>query len=119
MIGGEFIRHGAQQPSRLITADAKFPGMAAMPANFAPMEEWYSLKNFAPDLHVLLVQDTAGMKGAEYQRPPYPSTWVRLHGKGQGRVFKLRLWQNRLGRAARARPATPAPPPAHPAARCW
>jgi type 1 glutamine amidotransferase len=91
MIGGEFIRHGAQQPSRLITADAKFPGMAAMPANFAPMEEWYSLKNFAPDLHVLLVQDTAGMKGAEYQRPPYPSTWVRLHGKGQGRVFYTSL----------------------------
>lgn len=89
MIGGEFIRHGAQQKSRLIVADGKFPGMAAMPADWTPMEEWYSLKNFAPNLHVLLVQDTAGMKGAEYQRAPYPSTWIRMHGKG--RVFYTSL----------------------------
>jgi type 1 glutamine amidotransferase len=48
-------------------------------------EEWYALKNFAKDLHVILVQETAGMKGSCYQRPPYPSTWARMHGKG--RVF--------------------------------
>jgi type 1 glutamine amidotransferase len=89
MIGGEFIRHGAQQKSRLITADAKFPGMAAMPADWAPIEEWYSLKNFPAELHVILVQDTAGMKGAEYERAPYPSTWARMHGKG--RVFYTSL----------------------------
>ncbi len=89
MIGGEFIRHGAQQTSRLIVADAKFPGISVMPANWAPMEEWYSLKNFAPDMHVILVQDTAGMNGAEYVRPPYPSTWIRMHGKG--RVFYTNL----------------------------
>lgn len=85
MIGGEFIRHAAQQKSHVIVADAKFPGMAAMPTDWAPMEEWYSLKNFAPDMHVLLVQDTTGMVGPEYQRPNYPSTWVRMQGKG--RVF--------------------------------
>jgi type 1 glutamine amidotransferase len=89
MIGGEFIRHAAQQKSHLITTDAKFPGMDAMPADFAPVEEWYSLKNFPADLHVLLVQDTAGMKGPEYQRAPYPSTWVHMHGKG--RVFYTNL----------------------------
>ncbi len=89
MVGGEFIRHGAQQTSHLIVADPKFPGLAAVPADYGPMEEWYSLKNFAADIHVLLVQDTAGMKGAEYQRAPYPSTWVRLHGKG--RVFYTNL----------------------------
>jgi type 1 glutamine amidotransferase len=48
-------------------------------------EEWYSLKDFRHDLHVLLVQETAGMQGADYQRPPYPATWARHHGKG--RVF--------------------------------
>lgn len=85
MLGGEFIRHGSQQKSHLIVADAKFPGVSAVPADFGPLEEWYSLKNFAPDLHVLLVQDTTGMTGAEYDRPPYPSTWVKMHGKG--RVF--------------------------------
>jgi type 1 glutamine amidotransferase len=89
MLGGEFIRHGAQQTSHLIVADAKFPGVAAVPADYAPLEEWYSLKNFAPDIHVLLVQDTIGMKGAEYVRAPYPSTWVRMHG--QGRVFYTNL----------------------------
>jgi type 1 glutamine amidotransferase len=85
MLGGEFIRHGAQQTSHLIVADAKFPGVAAVPATYAMHEEWYSLKNFAADLHVLLVQDTKGMNGAEYERAPYPSTWVHPYGKG--RVF--------------------------------
>ncbi len=85
MLGGEFIRHGAQQSSHLVVADAGFPGIGAVPADYAPMEEWYSLKDFAPDLHVLLVQDTAGMKGAEYARAPYPSTWIHRYGKG--RVF--------------------------------
>lgn len=85
MLGGEFIRHGQQQVTKLTVTDPKFPGLAAVPADFAVHEEWYSLKNFAPDLHVLLVQETAGMQGDEYQRPPYPSTWVRMHGKG--RVF--------------------------------
>ena len=48
-------------------------------------EEWYSLKNFAPDLHVILVNDTAGMKGFEYERASFPATWARMHEKG--RVF--------------------------------
>jgi hypothetical protein len=90
MLGGEFIRHGEQQKSHLIAADKNFPGMAGGFADEPTLhEEWYSLKNFAPDLHVLLVQDTAGMKGAEYQRAPYPSTWVRMNGRG--RVFYTNL----------------------------
>lgn len=89
MIGGEFIRHGKQQKGRQIVVDSKFPGMAAVPAGYAPLEEWYSLKNFAPDIHVLMVQDTTGMVGDEYARPPYPSTWVRREGKG--RVFYTSL----------------------------
>ena len=85
MIGGEFIKHGAQQTTRLVCNDPAFPGAKSVPAGFGPQEEWYSLKNFSPDLHVILTQDTAGMKGNEYARPPYPSTWARMHGKG--RVF--------------------------------
>jgi hypothetical protein len=85
MLGGEFIIHGAQQQSRMIPADRHFPGMEGFPEDFNPQEEWYSLKNFAPDLHVILVQDTQGMKGSMYQRPPYPATWARPHGRG--RVF--------------------------------
>ena len=85
MLGGEFIIHGAQQKSRLIPMDMHFPGMEGFPEDFGPLEEWYSLKNFSPDLHVILVQDTHGMKGPMYQRPPYPETWARHHGRG--RVF--------------------------------
>ena len=85
MLGGEFIIHGAQQHSRMIPIDRHFPGMEDFPEDFRPLEEWYSLKNFAPNLHVILVQDTTGMKGPMYQRPPYPATWA--HTYGRGRVF--------------------------------
>lgn len=85
MLGAEFIIHGAQQPARQIVIDPKFPGMSAVPDDFGPTEEWYSLKDFSPDLHVLLLQDTSKMKGTMYQRANYPSTWARLDG--QGRVF--------------------------------
>ncbi len=89
MLGAEFIRHGKQQVAKLTAADPKFPGMSAVPAGLGLHEEWYSLKNFAPDMHVLLVQETAGMEGDDYQRPAYPCTWVRRHG--QGRVFYTSL----------------------------
>jgi hypothetical protein len=85
MLGGEFIIHGAQQPSRMIPTDKNFPGMQSFPEDFKPQEEWYSLKNFAENLDVILVQDTQGMKGNMYQRPPYPATWARSYGSG--RVF--------------------------------
>ncbi len=85
MLGGEFIIHGAQQNSKLTCVDPNFPGMDLAKTGLDLFEEWYALKNFAPDLHVLLVQETAGMKGPMYQRPPYPSTWARPYG--QGRVF--------------------------------
>lgn len=83
MIGGEFISHNKQQKARMRVVDSEFPGMPK--EDFELFEEWYSLKNIADDLHVLLVQETEGMEGHEYQRPPYPATWARMHG--QGRVF--------------------------------
>jgi uncharacterized protein len=55
MIGAEFIIHGSQQKAHQIVVDKSFPGMSAVPDDFGPMEEWYSLKNFQPGLHVLLV----------------------------------------------------------------
>jgi hypothetical protein len=85
MLGGEFIKHGAQQSSRTVVIDPRFPGLNTAGEGFDMKEEWYSLKDFSPDLHVLLVQDTKGMTGPDYQRGPYPATWARAHGKG--RVF--------------------------------
>jgi len=88
-LGGEFIRHGKQQATAIRVVAPDFPGLQALPATTRFAEEWYSLKDFAPDLHVLQVQETAGMEGLEYQRAAYPCTWARMHG--QGRVFYTSL----------------------------
>lgn len=85
MLGGEFISHGPQQQATLTNTSPKFPGMEGIPEKWRLLEEWYALKNFAKDLHVILVQETEGMVGAEYQRPPFPATWARKHHNG--RVF--------------------------------
>jgi hypothetical protein len=89
MIGGEFMIHGGQQKAGMICADAEFPGVEALPPDFGPLEEWYTIKNFAKDLHVILMQDTSKMQktGGDYcyDRPPYPVTWA--HPYGAGRVF--------------------------------
>src|SRR5208282_3924137 len=91
MLGGEFIIHGSQQRVHQICADRKFPGLSDFPEDFGPLEEWYSLKDFSPNLHVLLMQDTSTMDKASggnksgYDRPNYPSTWAHRYGKG--RVF--------------------------------
>ena len=107
MIGGEFIIHGAQQPSRIDIVDPAFPGIAkgfgASGNSFTITDEWYALKNFADDLHVILVQGTEGMKGHMYERPNFPITWARPYGKG--RVFYTSMghredvWENPMYQA--------------------
>ena len=88
MLGGQFITHGRDprlQDGNLIVNDQKFPGMEGVTSPVSFNEEWYSLKDFMPDLHVILTLDTHGMKGECYQRAPYPVMWARMQGKG--RVF--------------------------------
>jgi type 1 glutamine amidotransferase len=88
MLGGEFVIHGKQQEATLRTIDKRFPAAAALD-NARFVEEWYSLKNFSTDLHVIIAQDCHGMEGPMYQRPPFPQTWARRHG--QGPVFYTSL----------------------------
>ena len=88
MLGAEFITHGREpqlQDANLIVNDPKFPGLEGVTSPVSFNEEWYSMKDFMPDLHVILALDTHGMKGECYQRAPYPVTWARQQGKG--RVF--------------------------------
>lgn len=85
MIGGEFIVHGDQQEATIRAVSPEFPGVRDFGKVQKLKEEWYTLKNFARDLHVILVEDNEGMEGDCYQRPPFPATWARMHGKG--RVF--------------------------------
>jgi type 1 glutamine amidotransferase len=109
MLGGEFIVHGSQQKSGMHVVDDTFPGAKGL-KDFTLNEEWYALKNFAPDLHVILVQDTESMKRdakgqreAMYDRPSYPATWARQHHKG--RVFYTSMghredvWENAIFQA--------------------
>ncbi len=94
MLGAEFIVHGSQQTAHQICVDKNFPGMSAVPDDFGPKEEWYSLKDFASNLHVLLVQDTStmdksgGNQGA-YDRPNYPSTWAHEYGNKQAQCMSF------------------------------
>jgi len=83
-MGGEFIRHDAQQVAVATVVDPKFPGFEQVGGELKIQEEWYTLKEFASDDHVLLVLQTGGMTGPDYQRPPYPLAWA--HPFGQGRV---------------------------------
>jgi type 1 glutamine amidotransferase len=94
MIGAEFVIHGAQQKAMMKVTSPKFPGMEGLGDSFTLFEEWYSLYKFAKDLHVLLVQETKGMTGEPYQRPPYPATWARMQGKG--RVFYTSMGHNEI-----------------------
>jgi type 1 glutamine amidotransferase len=85
MLGGIGISHGAQQIGKNTCVDTTFPGFENLKDGLQFVEEWYANKSFAKDIHVILVQQPAGMKEALYARPPYPATWARKFGKG--RVF--------------------------------
>jgi type 1 glutamine amidotransferase len=90
MLGGEFFSHGDQQDARVKVIDPTFPGLPSSGEVFTTKEEWYSLKNFANDIHVLLVLETDGLQGTEYRRPPFPLAWIRKEGKG-------RVYYNAMG----------------------
>ena len=100
MLGAQFISHGPQQKATMRVTSPHFPGLEGVGESFDLLEEWYAMKNFAKDLHVILVQETKGMEGDCYQRPPFPSTWARM--QGQGRVFftsmahREDVWEGKL-----------------------
>jgi len=86
MLGGECLAHGKEQEASLLAGSSflmKSIGVPGQGLSFT--EEWCTFKNFAKDLHVVLVQETRYLKGRAYRRPDYPCTWARKHG--QGRVF--------------------------------
>jgi uncharacterized protein len=99
MLGGEFIVHGEQFKATMKVTSDTFPAVKGQ-GNFDLQEEWYSLKNFSNDLHVILAQDSSAAAeiwkksgnpkrveggNAFHIRPLHPATWARMHDKG--RVF--------------------------------
>ena len=99
MLGAEFIGHGAQQRGKMQVTSPKFPGLNGCGASFTMKDEWYAMNRYDPQMHVILVQETAEMVGEHYKRPPYPATWAKMHGKG--RVFytsmghRADVWTNK------------------------
>jgi uncharacterized protein len=99
MCGGEFAGHGAQQKALMKVVSRDLPGLTDL-QEFTLHEEWYNLKNLAPDMHAILVQDKNTMEKPEpmYDRPAFPATWARKQGKG--RVFytsmghREQVWEN-------------------------
>ena len=84
-LGAEFIRHGKQQVGTNKVIDKTFPGFEKVGDSFSFQEEWYTLKDFRPEIHVLSVFNDPALEGDDYKRPAYPNTWARNEGKG--RVF--------------------------------
>lgn len=93
--GADVLGHGTQQPARMLVAQPPFPGTEQLGPSFTMLEEWFSMVRIAADLHVILVQDCGGMNLEQpidrrcYDRPPFPATWARMHGRG--RVFYTSL----------------------------
>lgn len=85
MLGGEFHCHGEQQDASMWLCSRGFPGIRelGLGESLALFEEWYAMKNYAKDLHVIAVQETRFMQGDCYRRPPYPASWARMHGRGR------------------------------------
>jgi len=99
MLGGEFIKHDAQQTAPMvITQPADLPWLKDKGEEFDLWDEWYALKNFNKDIHVILVQETAGMKGPSYNRPSFPATWAHNYGKGRAAYTSIghlnRIWED-------------------------
>lgn len=84
-IGARFVSHGPQQvATAYATEPIQISWVKALPDGKDTVhEEWYAMKNYNKDLHVVLVQQTEGMKGEPYDRPPFPSTWIRKEGNGR------------------------------------
>ena len=97
MVGAEFTTHGPQQETTLRIVSPDFPGMDGFGKSLRIHDEWYAQAKFPKDIHVVMLQETEGMEGDMYRRPPYPATWARMHGKG--RVFYTsmghgKIWAN-------------------------
>ena len=91
LIGARFIVHGREQTAIVTTVSSgNFPFLKDV-KEITAWEEWYAMKNFNKDMHVLQVQKTKNPDGswamyegdAMYKREPYPTTWIRIEGKGR------------------------------------
>ena len=83
-VGARFTGHGPDQFGTLtIVQPTAFPFLQESGKRITTWDEWYGMGQFNKDMHVLLIQETAGMDGNDYARPPFPMTWIRKEGTGR------------------------------------
>jgi len=84
LVGARFDWHGPDQYGTVsVVQPTAFPFLQESGKRFTTYEEWYTMQTFNKDIHVLLVQETAGMEGGGYNRAPFPATWIRKEGQGR------------------------------------
>ncbi|MDR3198869.1 MAG: ThuA domain-containing protein [Planctomycetaceae bacterium] len=84
LIGARFVSHGPMQFGTLtVTEPVELPWLKETGKKITNFEEWYAMKEFNKDIHVLLVQQLTALEGDCYKRSPYPSSWIRMEGKGR------------------------------------
>ena len=96
LIGCSYNGHVYTQKGVMLATSPSFPGVKGIGRSFSVVDPWYTFRDYSKDLHVILAQDTEAAKLVEVplnkrelqkkmQRPPFPATWARQHGKS--RVF--------------------------------
>jgi len=84
LVGGRFLLHANMQDAPvLIVSPVQLPWLKDKGDTYMAHEEWPTFTDYNPDMHVVLVQETAGMTGDCYNRPNYPSSWIRMEGQGR------------------------------------
>jgi type 1 glutamine amidotransferase len=96
--GGKFQRHPAFQKFTVRVKDATHASTKHLPASFEWDDECYFLEYLNPDLHPLLVTDTAKLKDPDRAKYPrdlvgdgMPLAWTLRIGPGPGRAFYTAL----------------------------
>lgn len=85
LLGARFVSHGPMQTATVTaTEPIELPWLKAKEGGKSvDYEEWYAMHQYNTDMHVVLIQETEGMRGDCYKRAPFPSSWVRMEGKGR------------------------------------
>ncbi|HBT75371.1 MAG TPA: hypothetical protein DEB39_00255 [Planctomycetaceae bacterium] len=89
MSGGRFCGHG---PSQFMTIKAvepiEVPWLKKLNGEFTAHDEWYAMREFNPDMHVVYAMQTAQLfphpeNLKHYGRADFPLCWIRMEGKGR------------------------------------
>jgi len=85
LIGGYFASHPRGTPmGTLKVADTTHPSTQSLPLQFEIKDEWYRIRDFNPEVNVVLTLDPASI-GEEDDFNPNPVSWS--HEFDGGRVF--------------------------------